>query len=311
VRETLPLRSKLVTFSAPLTKRIAIGFHHGRNELPMTVLKLTGPAPLLTGRQPTSWSPSHIDLAQLRWATPFDIVALAVIWTRLVEAGATPTIDLPQDAAVRAQLVGEGLADVIDAEWGAGGPTSTESPLIRLVRLDSPEDWDFLTADLWTEVNMAIDDTDLVRRTFDILGELIDNAGTHGKSSTGTFVCVQRHDGEEGSGQPALWLGVADGGRGIPSHLRLNPKYKDISADERLIQLARKPWVTGTRDQRGWGLVEVFEEASAAGVSEMLIRSGRGEGYFKLRAAARPYAMYRRLRPKIPGTWIHLKVGIA
>jgi hypothetical protein len=274
----------------------------------MTVLKLTGPAPLLTGSPPTSWSPNHIDLAQLRWAAPFDIVALAVIWTRLVKASATPAIALPEDADVRAQLAGDGLADVIDAEWDVD-LAPPEQPLVRLIRLESPEDWDFLTADLWTEVNVAIDDIVLARRTFGILGELIDNAGTHGKSPTGTFVCVQRHVGE--AGRPVLWLGVGDGGRGIPDHLRLNPRYRDIAEDERLIQLARKPWVTGTRDRRGWGLVEVFGEAAEAGVSEMLIRSGGGEGYFKLRATARPYAAYRRLRPKIPGTWIHLRIGAA
>jgi hypothetical protein len=275
----------------------------------MTVLRLAGAAPLLMGRPPASWAPEHVDLARLEWASPFDMVALAVVWTRLVEAGSPPTVDLPGDAAVRAQLVADGLADVIDVRWSAATPPP-DPPLVRLVRLRSPEDWDFLTTDLWPEVSAEIDDANLVRHTFDILGELIDNAGTHGESPAGTFVCVQRYC-DEATGRPALWLGVGDGGRGIPAHLRLNPRYRGIAGDERMIQLARKPWVTGTRDRRGWGLVEVFEEASAAGVSEMLIRSGGGEGFFRLRSAMRPYAAYRRLRPKVPGTWIHLRLGSA
>jgi hypothetical protein len=271
----------------------------------MSILRLSGVAPVLAGPTVTSWAPDHLDLSGLEAASPFDVVTLAVIWTRLEGAGKTPTVELPEDPVARANLFATGLADVIPGDWPSAGDQPVQPPLLRLLRLASAEDWDFLLADLWPEVAAALDDP---RPAFEILSELIDNAATHGQSPAGTFVCARSYDGGEDL-MPGLWLAIGDGGPGIPAHLRLNPKYKEIAEDERLIQLARRPWVTGTRDRRGWGLVEVFEEASALGVSELLIRSGGGEGFFRLRAALRPFAMYRPLRPKVPGTWIHLRVG--
>jgi hypothetical protein len=275
----------------------------------MSILKLQGPAPLLISRVPSvSWAPTAIDLSELTWATPFDISALAVIWTRLNEEDRAPTVVLPQDPDVRAYLVDIGLADAIPGKWGVSGASRVEPPLVRLTRFSEPEEWDELLPDIRPAAYAALKDSKLAKRTFDILSELIDNAATHGHSEAGTFVCAQRYTGATSGLEPGVWLGIADGGRGIPSHLRLNPKYREIERDEELIQLARRPWVTGTRDRRGWGLVEVFEEATAAGPSDVVIRSGRGEGHFRLRAGLSPHARYRALRPAVPGAWVHLRV---
>jgi hypothetical protein len=275
----------------------------------MSVLKLQGSAPLLSSRlPPISWAPSSIDLSELTWATPYDIAALAVIWTRLYEDGRPPKVVLPDDRQVRAYLVDIGLADAIPGDWGVRGASRVEPPLVRLTRFAEPEEWDELLPDIIPGAYGALKDSKLAKRTLDILSELIDNAATHGHSAAGTFVCAQRYTGATSGLEPGVWLGIADGGRGIPSHLRLNPKYREIERDEELIQLARRPWVTGTRDRRGWGLVEVFEDASAAGPSDVVIRSGRGEGSFRLRAGLSPHARYRALRPAIPGAWVHLRV---
>lgn len=245
----------------------------------------------------------------MTWATPFDIAALAVIWTRLEEEGRTTEVTLPDDPGVRAYLVDAGLADAMQGPWGVKGASAVDPPLVRLTRIQAPEEWDDLASELIMDAHDVLDDRELTRRTFEILSELIDNAATHGRSAAGTFVCAQRYSGATSGLEPGVWLGIADGGRGIPNHLRLNPKYKAIESDQELIRLARKPWVTGTRDRRGWGLVEVFEEATAAGPSEMLIRSGRGEGYFLLRPGVPLHARYQGpLRPAVPGAWVHLRV---
>ena len=178
---------------------------------------------------------------------------------------------------MRAYLVDAGLADILPGAWDVSGASHADPPLIRLTRLDTAEAWDDLLPEILPPTFKVLGDPELGRRTFDILSELIDNAGTHGRSTAGTFVCAQRYTGSTSGLEPGVWLGIADGGRGIPNHLRLNPKYSHVERDEQLIQLARRPWVTGTADHRGWGLVEVFEEATAAGPSEVLIRSGRGE----------------------------------
>lgn len=272
----------------------------------MSTLTLTGVAPLLRGLFPVSWTPEHIDLGDLEWATPYDVVALAVIWTRLQQSGRPATIELPRDPRVRGYLMDVGLAEVIPAEWNASPASAIDPPLIRLVRVETGDAWDEQQPQLWAAARAVLDDSDLVRRTFEILGELVDNAATHGHSAAGTFVCAQRYTGTSSGLQPGVWLGVADGGQGIPAHLRLNPKYREVKDDEQLIRLCRRPWVTGTRDRRGWGLVEVFEEAAKAGPSAVIIRSGRGQGLFRLRSTAVPYARYMQIRPAVQGAWIHL-----
>jgi hypothetical protein len=158
-------------------------------------------------------------------------------------------------------------------------------------------------------VRAAVRNHEDSRRTIDIISELVDNATTHGNSPIGTFVCAQRYTGETSGHAPGIWVGIADAGIGIPDHLRGNPRFTTIRSDVELIRRARQPWVTGTRDRRGWGLVEVFQDAAASGPSDLLIRSGRGEGMFKVREGTRVQARYRLLRRRVPGAWLHVRIA--
>jgi hypothetical protein len=276
----------------------------------MPTLTLSGRAPLLADASVRSWSPDRIDLSGLEWASPYDLVALLVIFGLRREAGEEPAIVLPSDPAVRARLRSAGLAESLPGSWGVEDREEAPLPLLPITRLAAAEDWDFLLTDLWGDIHATGVDGALLRPTFEILSELVDNAATHGHSPVGTFLTAC-YCPSQGDLPPGVWLAIADGGRGIPAHLRLNPKYRGVGADERLIQLARRPWVTGTRDRRGWGLVEVFEQASSLGASEMLIRSGAGEGHFLLRPGLAPHARYIRFSPRVPGTWIHLRLAAA
>src|SRR2546423_301324 len=136
------------------------------------------------------------------------------------------------------------------------------------------------------------------------ISELIDNAATHGRSGVGTLVCAQRYTGATSHLPPGIWVGIADAGVGVPAHLRRNPKYRDIAEDEQLIRLAKEPGVTGTADQRGWGLPEAFDDATEVGPSRVVIRSAHGEGAFLLRQGQAVAARYRQLIPALPGTWV-------
>jgi hypothetical protein len=249
-----------------------------------------------------------MDLSGLTWATPFDIAALAAVWTRTALAGNPPEVVLPDDPTVRAYLVDVGLSDVIPGDWGSGGGCAVDLPWLPLTRVATADAWDDLQRQLWPAAMAALGDSVLARRTLEILGELVDNAATHGASDVGTFVCAQRYTGSTSGLPRGVWLGVADAGIGVPNHLRLNPKYAGIARDSDLIVLARKEWITGTADQRGWGLVEVFEAAVASGPSRVLIRSFAGEGEFRLRPDQRLYVRKRDVEPRVPGTWIHLRI---
>jgi hypothetical protein len=275
----------------------------------MTTMKLSGRAPLLTRRSPPKLlSPAVVDLMGLQWATPYDAAVLALVVTRLLERGEELEVFLPDDPEVRAYLVDLGLPAFLPHNaWGAGR-SARYPPLIGLTRLMQPEDWDDLLPQLWPAVAQQLHDPPLTHHLFDIVGELVDNATTHGASVTGTFVCAQRYTGGTSGLEAGLWVAVVDGGIGIPDHLRGHRDYIAIRADEELIRLARQPWVTGTSDRRGWGLVEVFREAAAVGISSVVIRAGRGEGRFSLAQGRSPWARYRRLSSRIAGTWVHLQL---
>jgi len=107
-------------------------------------------------------------LADLIWATPFDIVTLAVIWTRAA-AEAKPSILLPQNEMVRGYLVDVGMADHVRASWGPGGGSLVEPPLVRLTRLHSGYDWGDHLKGLWPQVRSALGDFQAARRTLDIM----------------------------------------------------------------------------------------------------------------------------------------------
>lgn len=265
------------------------------------MMRLNGRAPLLGGIRPISWAPSSIDLSEVGWLTPFDVVAIASLQARLRKEGRPAQLTPPRTPAVHEYVAAVGLA-------GDGDPSVLPKGLVlALTWLPSADAWDDLLGEIVPQFVGALP-TDLGPRGLDVLGELIDNAGTHGVCESGTFVCAQHYEG--GCGLPAgLWLGVADAGRGIPGHLRLNPRYTALDRDEELIRLARKPWVTGTRDRRGWGLVEVFGNAVGSTGGDILIRSGGGEGFFRVRPGGGPYARYGPLAPRLPGTWIHVRLG--
>ncbi|MHB8438516.1 MAG: hypothetical protein ACYDD4_05060 [Acidimicrobiales bacterium] len=236
-------------------------------------------------------------------------MALAVIWTRLAADGKPPTVVPPTADEVRAYLVDVGLDRVMQAEWGSGGGCQVETPWLPLTRIASPHEWDDLLVTLWPSTAERFGDPEVTGRTIETMSELIDNAATHGQSDVGTFICGQRYTGTTSQLPSGIWVGIADAGVGLPSHLRRNPKYTGIDDDNELIRRAREPWVTGTTERRGWGLVEVFEGAAKVGPSWVALRSERGEGTFRLLEGSRLSARYRTISPASPGTWIHLRIA--
>ena len=275
----------------------------------MAIVSLNGRAPLLEAHEsPVLGRDCRLDLRGLKWATPFDVAALATLVRRANMRGYAPIVEPPTDAAVRRYLVDLGAADHIPGTWGEEAGSAVDRPLLRLTHLDESHEWDDLVNNQWPAVATRLKNPKLASRLFEILGELIDNATTHGNSEVGTFVCVQRYTGDTSGLSPGLWVGIADAGMGIPRHLRRREEYADFGTDEELIGLARKPWVTGTRDRRGWGLTEVFEQLGQAGVSNVVMRSGRGEARYWFRSGRMSGARYRGLRRSVPGTWVHAEI---
>lgn len=271
------------------------------------MVQIAGRAPLLTARENrfhrARWN--LLDLTALEWLSPFDVVVLATEYRRAVLRGAQPTTSIPVDPVMCAYAVAAGLPQHIEAGWPQDESVAVHPPLVPLQRIDEPDQWDDLLEELWPRVRAQLGDARTSRHMFDILGELVDNATTHGRSPAGVFVCAQIYTGETTSLGPSVWFAVADAGVGIPDHLRRNDQYASISADDELIGLARKPGVTGTADRRGYGLWETLEAAVAIGSGQILIRSGEGEARFWFGDERIQTAHYRLLSRPVPGTWIH------
>lgn len=274
-----------------------------------SLVQLAGVAPLLSGIGAADLElPVTFDLTDLEWATPFDLAALGVLNASAVDQGTNVNVLVPEDDTVRRYLVDAGIDAFLDGAWGPGGGSVTEPPLVRLTRVDAGQEWEDRLATLWPEIRTTIGDYESARRTIEIMSELIDNATTHGRSSLGTFVCAQRYTGATSGFERGIWIGIADGGVGIPNHLRRRKEYAGELSDKELIKLARRPGVTGTADQRGYGFYEVFEEAAAASPSHLLIRAGHGEGDFRLSPGKTLHAAYRETPIAVLGTWIHVRI---
>lgn len=281
----------------------------------MRSILLGGRAPLLA-TQPVPWPPkveTAFDLAGLTFVTPFDLVGLAVL------VGSAPavlglTVVPPADPNVCAYLQRMDLFAIlgdrirVEPDLPEEGPRERNRALIELHRLEHPDEIDDLSRDFWPRLRSRLPQR-LCTNLFEILGELVDNAATHGASRVGTYIAAQYYSGATSGMLEGMWIGVGDAGIGIRAHLAGNPAYRSLASDAAAIRLATQKWVTGTRDRRGWGLVQVLEAAGESAPGMVVIRSGRGEGRFYVGPTGTRTARYRRLVHRTPGTWVHVLAG--
>lgn len=275
------------------------------------MVRLAGIAPVLSSLENPFFRQSWdvLDLREVEWMTPFDSVTIAVEFHRALRCGRTPTVLLPRNPDVRSYLVALGFPEHVPDGWGRDDRVAVHPPLVPLIRLGHPYDWDEALDRIWPPVRTTLGTKDAADNLFQLLGEVVDNAVTHGQSPEGTFACAQLQTGATSKLGPGIWVAVADAGVGIPDHLRRHPDWRAETADEQLIARSREPGVTGTSDRRGYGLFEAFEAATTLGQGIVLIRSGRGEARFWLGGGRVRTARYRRLRYTVRGTWVHFAIS--
>ena len=271
--------------------------------------------PLLAGSTPP-WPPADdyvLDLSGLTFASPFDLVGLATLVLATppeYEIGLTP----PSDAGVANYLLRMDLLRLVESRVHVDPPFAPEQPrvgspaLIELRALAYPDQFDDESEDLWPRLLSRLPQAVCVA-LFEILGELVDNAATHGRSPCGTLIAAQYYSGATSGMPEGFWIGVADAGIGIRNHLRQNPAYAaKVPTDAAAIRLAVRRGVTGTVDRRGYGLPTALAEAGSLAPGRVTIRSGTGEATFYVGASCVETARYRVARP-IPGTWVHVLAG--
>jgi hypothetical protein len=144
--------------------------------------------------------------------------------------------------------------------------------------------------------------------SFHALGELLDNATTHGESGVGAFAAAQLYTGKT-SHRPGLELAVCDAGIGVLEHLRRNPKHHRLRTSSAALRLALRPGVSGTADRRGYGLHDVLDRIGRLGMSGLILASGDAALH---RRTAGPDALTHEtaLTSPIEGTWAWLRVRL-
>jgi hypothetical protein len=276
-------------------------------------LTLAGAAPLLAqslNLRKISGS-CVVDLSDLAFATPLDLVALASLLTTASD-GASVTLIPPVDLDVSNYLQRMDLPASLDGRVIVSPTFLPETPrdetpsLIELTRVRRPQDVQPIIDRLMPNLATVLPEA-ACRDVFRIISELLENAATHGQCEVGSFIAAQYYTGATSGMPPGFWIGVADAGVGFRAHMARKAEYRDLDSID-AIRIASQPGVSSSDDpSRGLGLASVRRAAGHEARGVVIIRSGDGEGRFFVGPQGAT-ARYRPL-PKIQGTWVLALAG--
>jgi hypothetical protein len=139
------------------------------------------------------------------------------------------------------------------------------------------------------------------------IGELCDNAVSHGRSEHGVYVAAQRYQSTR------CVLAIGDLGMGIPEHLRR--QHPQLIDDGDAIAEATKQGVTGVAgaeaQHRGNGYYHLVDEMQTTQIPIGLLRIWSGSGRFSLAMADGRQTMRRGRSTDEPtrGTWVRLELA--
>lgn len=254
-----------------------------------------------------------LDASRLTFVSPLEVCGIVAMVQRAVAEGREVSFLMPEDPDVASYLQ---RMDVLP-ELASVGEVIGKAPkekredrskvLLEVTRIDAPHEADEL-AERIVPLARAQADARVTHAVFTGLGELLDNAVTHGNSRIGVYTAVQTYTGET-SGRRGLELAVVDGGIGILHHLRRNPKFRRLRSSETAIRNALEPGVTGTRDRRGYGFTDVLEQVGKAGLGRLVLRSGDAIARVTVKGSYRRRQFVDGGFPT-HGTWVWLRIRV-
>jgi hypothetical protein len=236
------------------------------------------------------------------------MVALAHV---AADEGACPALITPSDTNVTSYLQRMDLIRNLPAGTEIDGHLPDDHQRVDLshrlmevshVTMDNVED-------VVTRVGRMITthyDRGVRGRVFQAVGELIDNAVSHGASARGAFMAAQAYTGVT-SGRRGLEFAVCDTGIGVLAHLRRNPSHDDLHDACTALARALRPGVTGTTEPRGHGLDDLLGVTRERGVARLVLRSEDGIANVVVRRQE-PRSLYATCNLQVPGTWAWLRV---
>lgn len=274
---------------------------------------LAGRRPLLHRQVHVSPSPEGslvLDAQRLLFASPLDLTAVVALAHTAAAKQARVTFVMPADVNVASYLqrmdVFRRLPPCTQIH-GSPPPdqrTDRSQTLLEVSPL-SPVTVEDLAARLGRLATGHFGNG-IARIVFRGIGELVDNAVSHGHSRLGAFLSAQTYTGRT-TGQPGYEFAICDTGIGVLAHLRRNPEHRQVPDAQTALACALQPGVTGTTEQRGYGLPDLLKITSDGGEGRLVLRSGDAIASVVLRRQHRRDA-YTTANLHVPGTWAWLRV---
>jgi hypothetical protein len=255
----------------------------------------------------------ELDLSALTFIDPLFLIRLRGFLDWHTARGQEIVVQRPRNRGVSNYLarmgVGDGLPESCQFDLGAVSASDQKTVLVPLTRLHSQTESDRLDEQV----------ADLLAAQFtnglaglgavfsNTIGELCDNATTHGKNEWGAYVAAQRYQ------KRRCVLAIGDLGIGIPAHLR--QAHPEIMDDGQAIAEATKERVSGVVGEqaphRGIGYSHVIDTMRATGLPSGLLRIWSGWGRFALSVSGGRQTMRRGWdsTDHTCGTWIRLELG--
>jgi hypothetical protein len=139
-----------------------------------------------------------------------------------------------------------------------------------------------------------------------IVGELADNAVSHGRGPCGAFCTAQAY------GDGHVELALVDLGVGVRRHLAQNPNLPRYGSDSVALRAAAEEGVSGVPvdvgGPRGYGIPYALKQIQETEEVDCLLIVRSGGGWF--RVGPQPYRRVVAIdgRDEAPGTWIRLSL---
>lgn len=254
-----------------------------------------------------------IGAQRLQFASPLDLTAMAAMAWTYAAAGVPVGLRTPRELHVTSYLQRMDLLTHLPEGTRIEGSVPDEVRTDRSTTLleVSPltEESEAGISSRLGAVIQANFAESVSRRVFQGIGELIDNATTHGSSATGAYIAAQFYSGRT-TNVPRLEVAICDTGIGVLDHLRQNPDHAGLSTSADALMRALEPNVTGTgaHEKRGNGLPDLLRFTGQVGTARLVMRSGDG----LTRVGRRGHGSTRSqltTSNSVQGTWAWVRVS--
>lgn len=254
-----------------------------------------------------------LDASELTWASPMDLTGMAA-WACGLGSDNTELI-LPEDPNLAAYLSRMGALDILRERnvtvrgvVPAGERADLSDRLIEVRHMRTESDGNLFGSDVYSLVRKTAGDH-AARYVLALLGELLENAFRHSRTSVGVFGSAQVYTGVTTS-RPGIEISVSDAGQGILASLRENPHHASLSGCAQAVNASLQPGVTADLDESGTdlvghgsGLPRVIEQLQVHR-GRLVLRSG--DGMARVASGTRV-----KVTPTaVPGTWAWIRLDL-